>query len=75
MFDAVSALGAEMVSHEGSFLEATDAQFEAAVPSELGGVYGRFGGSALVAQVGLVSFGPGRASGHYDPGEAHLLFS
>ena len=34
-FDAVSALGAELVLHESSFLEATDAQFEAAVSTEL----------------------------------------
>ena len=34
-FEAVSALGAALVSHEGSFLEATDDQFEAAVPTEL----------------------------------------
>ena len=51
--DAVSALGAELVSHEGSFLEVTDAQFEAAVPTELAASMDASAGARLLHKLAL----------------------
>ena len=52
-FEAVSALGAALVSHEGSFLEATDDQFEAAVPTELAAFMDASAGARLLHKLAL----------------------
>ena len=52
-FDAVSVLGAELVSHEGSFLEAADSQFEAAVPTELAASMDASAGARLLHKMAL----------------------